>query len=335
MKKNILIPAALSVFGLLFGTFAFVQSDETKESKESKTIEKKVEVKVIGDVNADNITIDGDKIKVRLPNGETQIIDLKNIRGGAHKIEIDGDDLDIDVQVQGKAVIIGPDGNVKEYDLNDEEFGIELPENDDMRSMFERFRRHLPDFDSKIFPQRILPDQPVEVLPVSKFMIGVGMGPTSEILQVQLGLDTPGIAVLEVMPDSPAAKAKIQKHDVLVAVGGQPLKEISELISAVEKSGTEKAELIIKIIRQGKAMEVKLIPVKRPETEVRDVDTLPLLEELNNSAILEQLRQFNENKFRQSISQGVLPADVDDEFEELFKTIEQHIQKLREKNESK
>ena len=62
---------------------------------------------------------------------------------------------------------------------------------------------------------------------------------------------------------------------------------------------------------------------------------LPLLEELNNSAILEQLRQFNENKFRQSISQGVLPADVDDEFEELFKTIEQHIQKLREKNESK
>ncbi len=100
MKKSIFVPAALTVCGLLFATFAFVQSDETNESNENKTIEKKVEIKVLGDVDADSVTIEGDKIKVRLPNGETQTIDLNHIKKGLNGIEIDGGDIDVDVQVQ-------------------------------------------------------------------------------------------------------------------------------------------------------------------------------------------------------------------------------------------
>ena len=86
MKKNTLIPAILSLVALLFGTFAYVQSDETKETRENKTIEKKVEVKVLGDVAADSVTIDGDKIKVRLPDGSIQTIDLGNIKNGQKRI---------------------------------------------------------------------------------------------------------------------------------------------------------------------------------------------------------------------------------------------------------
>ena len=154
MKKSIFIPAALTLCGLLFGSFVFVQSDETNESKESKTIEKKVEIKVLGDVDADSVTIDGDKIKIRLPNGETQTIDLSHIKKGLNGIKIDGGDIDVDVEVQGKAVIIGPDGAVREYDLSDEELDIELPKLGDARSIFERFRGQLPSRLERASPQQ-------------------------------------------------------------------------------------------------------------------------------------------------------------------------------------
>ena len=78
-------------------------------------------------------------------------------------------------------------------------------------------------------------------------MIGVAMGPTSETLQTQLGLEVPGIAVLEVMPDSPASKVKMQKHDVLVAAGDQPLGEMSDLISAVDNAGSKETLSLIHI----------------------------------------------------------------------------------------
>ena len=306
MKKNNLIPVILTLIALLFGTFTFVQSDETKETRENKTIEKKVEVKVLGDVAADRVTIDGDKIKVRLPNGDIQTIDLGNIKNGRERIEIEDGDVDVDIEVQGKAIVVGPDGEVKEYDLSDGEFDIELPELGDARSMIERFRKQFPGFDSKILPQGFLPDESVEVLPVSEFMIGVAMGPTSETLQTQLGLEVPGIAVLEVMPDSPASKVKMQKHDVLVAAGDQPLGEMSDLISAVDNAGSKETSLSIKLIRRGKTMEVEITPVKRPDMNKQTTELLPFSPE------------------RPSPFSGLSPAELDvfDELVDRMKELE-------------
>jgi len=355
MKKSILVPAALAVCGLLFGTFAIVQSDETNESKESKTIEKKVEVKVIGDVDANSVTIDGDKIKVRLPNGETQTIDLSSIKKGLNGIEIDGGDIDVDVQVQGKAVIIGPDGEVQEYDLSDEELDIELPKLGDARSIFKRFRGQLPPgLEAQIFPpgidSREIHGEPIEVLPVSEFMIGVAMGPTSETLQAQLGLDNPGIAVLDVMPDSPAASAGIKKHDVLVSSGNQILKQMSDLVSAVDKAGTDKTDLTLKLIRQGKTMDVNVTPTKRPENQARIIEAKPYSGELSEKQLREHLKRFGAEGRWQAIPDGHLLPDVDGEFieleelqnlggfEDLLEAIErlgQRIQKLEENDASK
>ncbi len=355
MKKSIFIPAALTLCGLLFGTLAIVQSDETNESKESKTIEKKVEVKVVGDVDADSVTIDGDKIKVRLPNGETQTIDLSHIKKGLNGIEIDGGDVDVDVQVQGKAVIIGPDGKVQEYDLSDEELDIELPELGDARSIFERFRGQLPPrLEQQLLPPGLhsgkIHGQPMEVLPVSEFMIGVAMGPTSETLQAQLGLEHPGIAVLDVMPDSPAATAGIQKHDVLVSSGEQAFQQMSDLVSAVDKAGSDETELTLKLIRQGKAMEISVTPTKRPESQARVIEAVPFSDELSEKQLREHLKRFGANRRWQAIPEGHLLPEVGREFieledlhnlggfEELLEAIEkleQRIQKLEENDTSK
>lgn len=305
MKKSVLLSAAFTVCAFLLGTFTFVQSDETKDSQESKTIEKKVEVKVLGDVAADSVTIEGDKITVRLPNGEIQTIDLGNIKGGAQKIELQDGDLDVDIQVQGKAVIIGPDGEVKEYDLSDEQFDIELPELGDARSMFERFRKQLPGLDTRLFPRGFLPEEFVESPPVSEFMIGVAMGPTSATLQTQLGLEVAGIAVLEVTPDSPASKAGIQKHDVLVAAGDQPLQQMRELVSAIDNAGSKEAKLTIQLIRRGKALEVEVTPVKRPDIQEDNID----------------LRPFSSRQFR--IPSGFNPAELQ-VFDELVERMKEH-----------
>jgi len=355
MKKSFFIPAALTLCGLLFGTFVLVQSDETNESKESKTIEKKVEVKVVGDVDADSVTIDGDKIKVRLPNGETQTIDLSHIKKGLNGIEIDGDDIDVDVQVQGKAVIIGPDGEVQEYDLSDEELDIELPKLGDARSIFERFRGQLPlRLEDQLLPPGIHSDkihgQSTEVLPVSEFMIGVTMGPTSETLQTQLGLEHSGIAVLDVMPDSPAASAGIQKHDILVSSGEQAFQQMSDLVSAVDKAGSDETELTLKVIRQGKAMEINVTPTKRSEIQARVIEAVPFSDELSEKQLREYLKRFGAKGRWQAIPEGHLLPDVDGEFfdleelhnfggfEELLEAmerLEQRIQKLEENDASK
>ena len=75
----------------------------------------------------------------------------------------------------------------------------------------------------------------MQTRPVSEFMIGIAVLP-SEILQAQLGLDASGIAVMSVMPDSPAAKAGIQKHDVLTAAGDRLLQNLDDEVKVVDRT---------------------------------------------------------------------------------------------------
>ena len=57
----------MTAFGLLFSTFAFVQSDDGETKNK---IEKRVEVKVLGDVDSDAVTIEGDKIMMHADSTE-------------------------------------------------------------------------------------------------------------------------------------------------------------------------------------------------------------------------------------------------------------------------
>jgi hypothetical protein len=90
--------------------------------------------------------------------------------------------------------------------------------------------------------------------------------PPPESLRNQLELpDNVGLLVLEIAPDSPAAKAGLERFDVLVeAKAGNmvfPIQTIQSLTTAIEKSGEQ--PLAISLYRRGKPATVSVQPVRR------------------------------------------------------------------------
>ncbi|MFH1268525.1 MAG: PDZ domain-containing protein [Planctomycetota bacterium] len=106
-----------------------------------------------------------------------------------------------------------------------------------------------------------MPGPPIEL---SDYWIGLGCYPVQEALRAQLGLaEDQGLAVDQVVADSPAAKAGIQQYDVLVKAGDKPLGGLQDLIDAVDAAKDQ--ELTLDVVRGGKTIQIKVTPEKRPE----------------------------------------------------------------------
>jgi hypothetical protein len=102
-----------------------------------------------------------------------------------------------------------------------------------------------------------------------KYWIGVECREASPELRAQLGLkDSEGLVVMHVAEDSPAAKAGIKQHDVIVAAGqgGTPhrLSNVPELIKVMDQSEGKEA-VPLKIIRGGKEQVLDVTPAERPD----------------------------------------------------------------------
>ena len=94
--------------------------------------------------------------------------------------------------------------------------------------------------------------------------LGVSANEAGEALSAQLGLEPGvGLVVTYVAPDSPAAKAGIQKHDVLVELQGQALVLPAQLRKLV-RARKEGDEVKLKIIRAGKPQTVSATLGKAP-----------------------------------------------------------------------
>ena len=63
--------------------------------------------------------------------------------------------------------------------------------------------------------------------------------------------------------DSPAAKAGILQHDILMYADQTPLSKMSDLTALIEAAGTQKQPLSISLQRKGKEIGVTLTPVQR------------------------------------------------------------------------
>src|SRR5262245_972916 len=100
--------------------------------------------------------------------------------------------------------------------------------------------------------------------PQSEYWLGVQVAAVPDLAKKQLAIDD-GLAVEEVTQDSPAAKAEIKRYDILVKAGDEPLKNITDLVKAVDAS--QGKENIITIVRDGKNQTIKVLPDKRPKTE--------------------------------------------------------------------
>ncbi len=97
-----------------------------------------------------------------------------------------------------------------------------------------------------------------------KYWIGLQGRPIdSAALRTHLQLaDDVGVLVENVVPDSPAAKAGLRQHDVIVAVNGEPISDLTAVQKVVAAGGKKAIEL--KVIRLAKESRVEVTPEERP-----------------------------------------------------------------------
>ncbi len=71
-----------------------------------------------------------------------------------------------------------------------------------------------------------------------------------------------GVQVLQVMPNSPASETEIQACDYILAINGQPIKQVEDVIGWGQRSGGQ--ELEITLVRGGQQYVVTLVPRLNP-----------------------------------------------------------------------
>lgn len=92
--------------------------------------------------------------------------------------------------------------------------------------------------------------------------LGIGIESLPDLLKAHLKLDH-GALVADVYPDSPAAKAGIEKNDILLSVNGQKITEPIQVRDAVANAeGGESLKLTA--LRAGEEKSFEVVPADRP-----------------------------------------------------------------------
>jgi len=122
-----------------------------------------------------------------------------------------------------------------------------------------------------------LPEAEAEVEPT--YWIGVrGRGVQSPVLRTHLQLaENMGVVVEQVLEESPARKAGLRKHDILLRANGEAVHDMQVLSELVRESQEQPIEL--RLIRLGKEETISVIPEKRPQQ-------LPASNDLNSQGRL-------------------------------------------------
>ena len=115
--------------------------------------------------------------------------------------------------------------------------------------------------------------EPAATQPANRYRIGLGCTDVHPAVRAQLGLaERQGLLVEQVMPGSPAEKAGIKQYDVVLRTNGRELRDLTELVQAVNESAGK--ELALTIIRRGAEQSVQVTPEPRPADEVAWLEQL-------------------------------------------------------------
>ncbi|RMD71246.1 MAG: DegQ family serine endoprotease [Gammaproteobacteria bacterium] len=102
---------------------------------------------------------------------------------------------------------------------------------------------------------------------VTRGWLGVLIQDVSRQLAESFGLERPvGALVAKVLPDSPAEKAGLQVGDIIVEYNGHPIERSADLPPLVGRTPVGEVATL-KVLRQGKAITLKVTIGKLPEEE--------------------------------------------------------------------
>lgn len=97
---------------------------------------------------------------------------------------------------------------------------------------------------------------------VRRAYLGINVEPVDASASIRRG-PASGVRVVSVRPGSPAAEARLQQDDIILAVGRHPVDSVASVQEAVESAPIGE-ELTLTVERQGRRMEIKVRPQALP-----------------------------------------------------------------------
>lgn len=124
---------------------------------------------------------------------------------------------------------------------------------------------------------------------VERSWIGVEIAEINEIVAQQFGLDSvEGALVNNVIPDSPAAKADVQRGDVIIGINGKPIKSVLELQNTIT-GFSPKTTVQLKVIRDGKPKNLTLVTESMPRENAKTKTSASSRSDQSNEQSIEWL----------------------------------------------
>jgi hypothetical protein len=128
--------------------------------------------------------------------------------------------------------------------------------------------------------------------------------PVDELLKGHLKIDG-GLVVQDVVPDSPAAIAGVQKHDILLKFNDASIQDVESLAAAIAANGD--AEGTMKLLRAGTPQSIKIKPSSRPQ----DVVVVPPVPRGDWGSVMEWLEKLRSGQGGQgSMQMWIYPPGI-------------------------
>jgi serine protease Do len=176
---------------------------------------------------------------------------------------------------------------------------------------------------------QVRPDYRVTLGPVvepkSEYYIGVNLEPADDALRAQLALPAgQGVLISDVIGGSPAEKAGLKKHDIVLELGGKPVASPEDLASKVQAARDTPTTL--KLLRAGKPVTVQVTGT------VRKAEASPPREGVRILATdLQPMFLANGNLVRQELPMRMwATADGTDDLRQRLDHLEKELKALRE-----
>ena len=113
----------------------------------------------------------------------------------------------------------------------------------------------------QVQPQVRITMGPVQPEPPA-FWIGISVSPLEPALRSQLKIpQNQGLLAIAISKDSPAAKAEVKVHDILLSLAGKQLESQEKLVELVQSNGEKSIQL--ELIREGKTQTIDVTPERR------------------------------------------------------------------------